>query len=104
MTKSTSTSYDIFLRLLNEYHQRSGLTLHEAAVACDVDTSYVQMILRGNRRPQRDVIIAMATTYGLQRVEIDELLLLAEMPPLGRSALRAYRREKQANLEKGSAS
>ena len=85
-----------FLSLLNEIHERSGLSLREVAVLCDLDATYVHYILKGARRPQRDVIIALGFAYRLERVEVDEILLLAGLPPLGRGTLREYRRAKEA--------
>ena len=43
--------------------------------------------ITGARRPQRDVIIALEITYRLERVGVDEFLLLVILPPLRRSAL-----------------
>jgi transcriptional regulator with XRE-family HTH domain len=83
---------EAYLPLLNELHQKSGLSLREVAQKCDVDPSYVHYILKGIRRPRRDVVIALGFTYGLERVEVDEILLLAGLPPLGRNVLREYRR------------
>jgi hypothetical protein len=80
-----------YLERLNEEHQRSGLSLREVARECDLDPTYVHYILKGARRPQRDVLIALGFAYRLSRVEVDEILLLAELPPLGRSLLRKYR-------------
>lgn len=80
--------------LLNGLHQRSGLSLREVAQQYDVDPSYVHYILKGDRRLQRDVIISLGITYGLERIDIDELLLLANFPPLVRSALREFRQQK----------
>jgi hypothetical protein len=83
-----------YLDRLNEAHERSGFSLREVGQACDLDPSYVHYILKGTRRPQRDIIIAMGFAYGLERVDVDEILLLANFPPIGRSVLREYR---QAN-------
>jgi len=80
-----------YIYLLSEVHERSGMSLREVAQASDLDPSYVHHILKGGRRPQRDVIIALAFTYRLELIEVDEILLLAGLPPLGRSALRQYR-------------
>ena len=80
-----------FLELLNDFHSRSGLSLRDVAQSCDLDPTYVHYILKGERRPARDVIIALGFAYGLERVDVDELLLLASFPPLGRRALREYR-------------
>ena len=84
-------SRSAFLELLNDFHSRSGLSLRDVAQACDLDPTYVHYILKGARRPARDVIIALGFAYGLERIDVDELLLLAGLPPLGRGALREYR-------------
>jgi hypothetical protein len=77
--------------LLSEAHERSGMSLREVAQASDLDPTYVHYILKGARRPRQDVIIALGFTYRLERVEVDEILLSAGLPPLGRRALRLYR-------------
>jgi transcriptional regulator with XRE-family HTH domain len=87
-----------YLERLNDAHERSGLSLREVARECDLDPSYIHYILKGARRPQRDVIIAMGFAYSLERIEVDEILLLANLPPIGRSVLREYR---QANAAGG---
>ena len=80
-------------RLLREHHDRSGLSLRELATLCDVDHSYLSLILQGKRRPSRDLLIALAAFgWGLDQMQADELLLLAGWPPLGRYALREYRK------------
>lgn len=66
-----------YLSKLTEIHGRSGLSLREVARECDLDPSYIHYILKGARRPQRDVIIALGFAYRLERVEVDEILLLA---------------------------
>lgn len=81
----------LYLDRLKEAHERSGLSLREVARACDLDHSYIHYILRGTRRPKRDNIIALGFAYGLERIEVDEILLLANLPPIGRSSLREYR-------------
>ncbi len=70
-----------YISRLTEAHERSGMSLREVARECDLDPSYVHYILKGARRPQRDVIIALGIAYRLQRVELDEILLLAGLPP-----------------------
>jgi len=82
-----------YLARLSDVHERSGLSLREVAQASDLDPSYVHYILKGDRRPQRDVFIALGFAYRLDRQEVDEILLLAGLPPLGRSVLRNYRQE-----------
>jgi hypothetical protein len=80
-----------YLTLLNNIHNRSGLSLRDVAKDCDLDHTYVHYILTGARRPRRDVIIALGFVYSLSRWEVDEILLLAGYPPLGRGSLREYR-------------
>jgi transcriptional regulator with XRE-family HTH domain len=80
-----------YLNKLTEVHERSGLSYREVARECDLDPSYVHYILKGARRPHRDVLIALGFAYRLDRWEVDEILLLAGLPPIGRSALREYR-------------
>jgi hypothetical protein len=88
-----------YLSKITEAHERSGLSLREVARECDLDPSYVHYILKGARRPQRDVIIALGFAYRLERVEVDEILLLAGLPPIGRSVLREYRQNnRQSNV------
>ena len=80
-----------YLELLNEYHDRSGLSLREVAQVCELDYTYIHYILTGARRPHRDVIISLGFAYGMERMEVDEILLLAGYPPIGRGSLREYR-------------
>jgi transcriptional regulator with XRE-family HTH domain len=89
------TSFPVrdYIFLLSEAHERSGLSLREVAMASDLDPTYVHYILKGTRRPRRDVIIALGFAYRLERTEVDEILLLAGLPPLGRSALKEYRNQ-----------
>src|SRR3972149_5188690 len=91
-----------YLSKITEVHERSGLSLREVARECDLDPSYVHYILKGARRPQRDVIIALGFAYRLERAEVDEILLLAGLPPLGRSALREYRQQLQKDRKSTS--
>jgi transcriptional regulator with XRE-family HTH domain len=82
-----------YLNKLSEIHERSGLSYREVAQECDLDPSYVHYILKGARRPHRDVLIALGFAYRLDRWEMDEILLLAGLPPIGRSAVREFRQE-----------
>jgi transcriptional regulator with XRE-family HTH domain len=82
-----------YLNKLIEVHERSGLSYREVAQECDLDPSYVHYILKGARRPHRDVLIALGFAYRLDRWEVDELLLLAGLPPIGRSTMREYRQD-----------
>lgn len=87
-----------YIYLLSEAHERSGLSLREVAQFSDLDPTYVHYILQGARRPPRDVIIALGFTYRLERTEVDEILLLAGLPPLGRSALKEYRNHIKSSI------
>lgn len=84
-----------FLLHLNELHIRSGLSLREVASACDIDPTYIHYILKGVRRPRRDVLIALGFAYNLDLFEMDEILILAGLPPLGRTSRREFQ---QTNL------
>ena len=86
-----------YVNLLVEIHERSGLSLRDVARASDLDPTYVHYILKGARRPRRDVIIALGFGYALELWEVDEILLTAGMPPIGRGALRAYREANKSN-------
>ena len=86
-----------YLELLNIYHFRSGLSLRDVGQACDLDPTYVHYILKGARRPARDVIIALGFAYGLELIDVDEILILAGFPPIGRGALREYRRASKSS-------
>jgi transcriptional regulator with XRE-family HTH domain len=92
--KPISTQIRNYIYLLTEAHERSGLSLREVAQFSDLDPTYVHYILQGERRPPRDVIIALGFTYRMDRTEVDEILLLAGLPPLGRSALKEYRQQR----------
>lgn len=83
-----------YVQILNFVHERSGLSLREVAQACDLDHTYVHYILNGKKRPGRDVIIALGFVYGLERIEVDEILLLADHPPLGRGVRREFHQER----------
>jgi transcriptional regulator with XRE-family HTH domain len=82
-----------YLNKLIDVHERSGLSYREVAQECDLDPSYVHYILKGARRPHRDVLIALGFAYRLDRWEVDEILLLAGLPPIGRSAVREFRQD-----------
>jgi hypothetical protein len=87
-----------YLNLLSEAHVCSGLSLRKVASASDLDPGYVHYILKGARRPQRDVFIALGFAYRLDRQEMDEILLFAGLPPLGRSVLRSFQQENNQSL------
>ena len=92
-----------YLIKITEVHERSGMSLREVAQASDLDPSYVHYILKGARRPHRDVLIALGFAYRLDRWEVDEILLLAGLPPIGRNAVREYRQELFVPSQRGNA-
>ncbi|HWQ04623.1 MAG TPA: helix-turn-helix transcriptional regulator [Longilinea sp.] len=85
-----------FLLRLNELHISSGLSLREVALVCDIDPTYVHYILKGVRHPRRDVLIALGFAYNLDLFEMDEILILAGLPPLGRSSRRDFQQTNSA--------
>ena len=92
-----------YLIKITEVHERSGMSLREVAQASDLDPSYVHYILKGARRPHPDVLIALGFAYRLDRWEVDEILLLAGLPPIGRNAVREYRQELFEPSQRGNA-
>jgi transcriptional regulator with XRE-family HTH domain len=81
------------LNLINrlcELHDINGQSLREIAAMADLDHSYVSLVLNGQRLPSRDALVSLGISWHLALFDIDELLLLAGYPPLGRSARREY--------------
>jgi transcriptional regulator with XRE-family HTH domain len=79
------------LTYLHDLHETRGLSLRETAALADLDHSYVSLILQGQRSPSRDTLISLGIAWHLDLCEIDDLLIQAGYPPLGRSARREYR-------------
>lgn len=80
-----------FLVAINEAHTRSGLSLREIAQVCDLDHTYLHLILQGKRHPHRDVLISLCTFgWHLDPIETDSILMADGHPPLGRSVRREY--------------
>ncbi len=85
------TSRAEFLAAINEAHMRSGLSLREIAQVCDLDHTYLHLILQGKRHPHRDVLISLCTFgWHLDPIETDAILMADGHPPLGRSVRREY--------------
>ena len=91
---ATNDKRQDFLQNLNYFHERSGLSLREAASDADVDFSYLALLLHARRHPSRDVVLALGFVYNLDRMEMDGLLLSAGYAPLGRSLRREFHQEK----------
>jgi transcriptional regulator with XRE-family HTH domain len=75
---------------LREIHETTGQSLRELAAMSDLDPSYICLILNGQRNPSRDALVSLGISWRLRLFDVDELLLLAGYPPLGRSARREY--------------
>jgi len=102
-TNMVATLTSDYLARIHEAHERSGLSLREVASICDLDHSYVSRTLNGERRPQRDVLISLCVFGWRQtQIETDEILLLAGLPPLGRSALREFRQSSHKAMADGA--
>jgi transcriptional regulator with XRE-family HTH domain len=78
------------LTRLREIHEITGQSLRELAALSDLDPSYICLILNGQRNPSRDALVSLGISWRLSLFDVDELLLLAGYPPLGRSARREY--------------
>jgi hypothetical protein len=48
-----------FLILLNDAHRNSGRTYQDVSDFCGLNPSYIRRILHGERRPQRDKLLAL---------------------------------------------
>ena len=48
------------------------------------------------------MLIALGFAYRLDRWEVDEILLLAGLPPIGRSAVREFRQDLYKDKEGGN--
>jgi transcriptional regulator with XRE-family HTH domain len=95
MTSKGPNENGFWLESLRELHESSGLSFREIATRCDVDHSYLALILEGRRRPSRDVLAALlAFGYETDLMETDRVLMLAGYPPFGRSARLEYRRQR----------
>ncbi len=80
-----------FLAAIKEANTRSGLSLREIAQVCDLDLTYLHLILQGKRHPHRDVLISLCTFgWHLDSIEKDAILMADSHPPLGRSVRREY--------------
>jgi transcriptional regulator with XRE-family HTH domain len=78
------------LTRLREIREITGQSLRELAAMSDLDPSYICLILNGQRNPSRDALVSLGISWRLGLFDVDELLLLAGYPPLGRGARREY--------------
>lgn len=67
---------------LAELRRKSGLTIGQIVLRCNIDRTYLHQILNGTRNPSRDKVIQLAFGFGLDDDEAQELLKAAQMNPL----------------------
>jgi hypothetical protein len=64
-----------FLQLINEAHRDSGRTLREVGDMCNIHYSHVERILKGTRKPKRDLLIILCWNgWNLETEEGDEII------------------------------
>jgi len=62
--------------------RKSGLTIGQIVLCCNIDRTYLHQILNGTRNPSRDKLIQLAFGFGLDDDGAQELLKVALMSPL----------------------
>ena len=67
---------------LAELRRKSGLSIGQIVLRCNIDRTYLHQILNGTRNPSRDKVIQLAFGFGLDDDEAQELLKAAQMNPL----------------------
>jgi transcriptional regulator with XRE-family HTH domain len=84
-------SRERFLQLINSYHVCSGATYREIEEVCEINFSYLSLILKGTRQPSRDVLIRLCHWgWRLNPADTDEVLMLAGFPPLSHRTRREW--------------
>ena len=67
---------------LAELRQKSGLSVGQIVLRCNIDRTYFHQLLNGTRHPSRDKLIQLAFGFGLDVDDAQELLKVAQMSPL----------------------
>jgi len=89
LTTRPERNLNHYLRYIREAHVRCARSLREVGEICDLDHSYVSLILEGKRFPTRDVLITLCLLgWYLDLPQTDEILILMGYLPLGRSTRR----------------
>jgi len=84
-------SRERFLRLIDSHHVCSGATYREIDQICEIDYSYLSLILKGARQPSRDVLIRLCHSgWHLDPAETDDVLMAAGFPPLSHRTRREW--------------
>ncbi len=67
---------------LAELREKSGLSVGQIVLRCNIDRNYFHQLLNGTRHPSRDKLIQLAFGFGLNVDDTQELLKAAQMSPL----------------------
>lgn len=67
---------------LAELRRKSGLSVGQIVINCNIDRTYFHQLLNGTRKPSRDKLIQLAFGLGLDVDGAQELLKTAQMSPL----------------------
>ncbi len=67
---------------LTELREKSGFSVGQIVLRCNIDRNYFHQLLNGTRHPSRDKLIQLAFGFGLNVDEAQELLKAAQMSPL----------------------
>lgn len=67
---------------LADLRQKSGLSVGQIVLRCNIDRNYFHQLLNGTRHPSRDKLIQLAFGFGLDVDGTQELLKAAQMSPL----------------------
>lgn len=62
--------------------RKSGLTVGQIVLCCNIDRTYLHQLLNGTRNPSRDKLIQLAFGFGLDDDGAQEMLKVAQMSPL----------------------
>ena len=67
---------------LAELRRKSGLSVGQIVINCNIDRTYFHQLLNGTRKPSRDKLIQLAFGFGLDVDGAQELLKTAQMSSL----------------------
>lgn len=67
---------------LAQLREKSGLSVGQIVLRCNIDRNYFHQLLNGTRHPSRDKLIQLAFGFGLDVDGTQELLKAAQMSPL----------------------
>ena len=67
---------------LAELREKSGFSVGQIVIRCNIDRNYFHQLLNGTRHPSRDKLIQLAFGFGLDVDGTQELLKIAQMSAL----------------------